>query len=76
MSGLRVFRLATVDFILSTILALLRSKGVFPLKFRKLGCTGRADEDHSEVGLDSGTIYITGLVKHLCMRLATSAHDI
>ena len=38
---------------------------------RELGCTGRADEDHSGVGLGSGTIYITGLVKYLVMRLAS-----
>ena len=41
-------------------------------EFRKLRCTGRADEDHSGVDMGSGTIHITGLVKHLVMRLATS----
>ena len=76
MSGLWVFRLVTFDFMLNIMLALPRSKDVFHLKFRKLGCTGRADEDHSDVGLDSGSIHITGLVKHLVMRLATLAHDI
>ena len=71
MSGLWVFCLAIFDFILNTILVLLRSKDVFHLEFRKLGCTGRADEDPLDAGLDSGTIHITGLVKHLVMRLAT-----
>ena len=47
-----------------------RSKDVFHLKFREGGCTGRADEDRSDVGLDSGTLHITSLVKHLVMRLA------
>ena len=71
MSGLWIFRLATLNSILNTILALLRSKYVFHLKFRKLGCTGRAVEDHSDVGLDSGSVHITGLVKRLDVRLAT-----
>ena len=39
-------------------------------EFRKPEYNGRADEDHSDVGLDSGSVHITGLVKHLVMRLA------
>ena len=38
--------------------------------FRKLGCTERADENRSGVGLGSGIIDITGLVKSLVVRLA------
>ena len=76
MSGLWVFHLSTYDFIPNTILVLLESKDVFYLKFRKLGCTGRVDEDDPDVGLDAGTIHITDLVKHLVMRLAMLGHNI
>ena len=51
------------DFILNTIVAVLYSPKVEITCLPWLGCTGRADEDGSVVGLGSGIIHITGLVR-------------
>ena len=40
------------------------------LDFSAGSTTGRADEDDSGMGLGSGTVHITGLVKHSFVRLA------
>ena len=66
MSGLWVFRLATSDFVPNTVLALLKSKDHFHLKFRKLGCTGRADEDGSGIELGAGTVDTSGGMRQAC----------
>ena len=66
MSGLWVFRLATSDFIPNTVLVLLTSKDHFHLKFRKLGCTGRIDEDESDVELGAGTVDTTDGMRRVC----------
>ena len=65
-SGLYVFRLTTSNFILNSILALLKFKDRFHLMFRKLGCTGRADEDRIGVRLGAGTVDTTDGMRRAC----------
>ena len=48
------------------ILALLMFKDSFYRWFRKLGCTGRADEDGSDVELGAGTVDTTGGLRRTC----------
>ena len=57
------------DFVRNTMLAVLYIPKVEVTCLPWLGCTGRADEEDSVVGLGSGTIrIITGLVKHSFVR--------
>ena len=71
-SGPRVVGLATIRLHTQFYTRVTKVQGSLSPEFPKLGCTGRADEDHSGVSLGSGTIHTTGLVKHLVKRLATS----
>ena len=68
LSGFGSFFRLRHDFILNTIFAVLYSSKVEVTCLPWLGCTGRADEDDLVVGLGSGTIHITGLVKHSFVR--------
>ena len=64
----RVFRLTTTRLSTEFYTRVTRAQRCLSPEFRKLGCAGRADEDHSGGGLSSSTIHITGQVKHLVMR--------
>ena len=75
LAGVWVFRLATSDFVLNTVLKLLRSKGRVHLMLRKLGCTGRAGEGRSDVELGSGNVDTTGLIRRACLDVGTSNID-
>ena len=71
-----VFRLAASDFVLNTVLKLLRYNGRVHLMFRKLGCTGRAGEGRSDVEPGAGIVdTTTGLVRRACLDVGTSNTD-
>ena len=70
-----VFSLATSNFILNTVLAVLRAKCFCHLMFRKLECIGRAGECGSDVELGAGTVDTTGLIRRVSLDVGTSNTD-